>query len=485
MSKKLRYVALYLRKSREDTESREETLARHERILKDFCSRNNLIIKKVYREVVSGENLEDRPVAKQLLEDVENGLYDGVVVVELERLSRGNQIDQVEITETFKNSKTLIYTLNKTYDLASENEFDEDFFEFGLFMSRREYKSIKRRLVRGKKQAQKEGYYIGSALPYGFGKIREDRGYVLVPNEETPLVQMIFNKFVYENFSLADLRHYLENSGIKPRKSDIWNSVVLKNILKNKCYIGYINYNCRSKRTTECYLGKHNPIIDIETFNLAQEKLKLKSCKLKKGSELMNPLASIVKCGVCGSTMQKVNEHFRCMKPCGNILSYFDIVEKRVIEELKNELSNFNYFLDNYGEEIELKKKNQEQELELLNKELIKKDKMLNKACEMLEIGIYTKEKYLQRVNILEQEKNEIQANIRELEATNIDENIRIKKAIPILEKVLDEYWNLSAQEKNDLLKTIIDKIEYRKTTRNNRWNKDLDDLSLKIFLKI
>ena len=41
----------------------------------------------------------------------------------------------------------------------------------------------------------------------------------------------------------------------------------------------------------------------------------------------------------------------------------------------------------------------------------------------------------------------------------NLDENIRIKKAIPILEKVLDEYWNLSAQQKNDLLKTIIEKI--------------------------
>lgn len=485
MSKILRYVALYLRKSREDTESREETLARHERILRDFCSRNNLIIKEVYKEVVSGENLEDRPVARKLLEDVENGLFDGVVVIELERLSRGNQIDQVEITEIFKNSKTLIYTLNKTYDLASENEFDEDFFEFGLFMSRREYKSIKRRLVRGKKQAQKEGYYIGSALPYGFGKIREDRGYVLVPNEETPLVQMIFNKFVYEDYSLADLRHYLENSGIKPRKSDRWNSVVLKTILKNRCYIGYINYNCRSRRTIECYKGKHQPIIDINTFNLAQEKLQLKSCKLKKGTELMNPLASLVKCGVCGSTMQKVNEYFKCMKSCGNILSYFDIVENKLIQELKNELSNFNYFIENYGQEMELKRKNQEKELELLNKELIKRDNMMNKACEMLEIGIYTKEKYLSRVNILEQEKNEIWANIRELEATNIDDNIRIKKAIPILEKVLDEYWNLSAQQKNDLLKTIIEKVEYTKTTRNTRWNKDLDDLTLKIFLKI
>ena len=141
-------VALYLRKSRED-ESLEETLARHERMLLDYCKRNNLVIIDIFKEVVSGESLEARPQALKMLENVEAGMYDGVVVVELERLSRGNQIDQVEIAETFKRSGTKIYTLNKVYDLSSDNDFDEEFFEFGLFMSRREYKVIKRRLLQG------------------------------------------------------------------------------------------------------------------------------------------------------------------------------------------------------------------------------------------------------------------------------------------------------------------------------------------------
>lgn len=478
-------VALYLRKSREDTESREETLARHHRILVDYCERNNLEIVNVFKEVVSGENLVDRPVAREMLQEVEEGLYDGVVVIELERLSRGNQIDQVEITEIFKNSGTKIYTLNKVYDLSSDNEFDEDFFEFGLFMSRREYKSIKRRLIRGKKQAQKEGYYIGSSLPYGFNKIRDDRGYVLIPNEETPVVQLIFNKFVYDDYSLADIRHYLQSNGIKPQRADKWSSIVIKNILKNKCYLGYINYNSRSRRTQECYKGRHEPVIDIDTFNKAQEKLKLKSVKLKKGTELANSLASLFKCSVCGATMQKTTEYFRCINPCGNILSYFDIVEKKLIEELKNELSDFNYFIENYGEELDQKKKHLEQELELLKKELDKKNKMINKACEMLELGVYSKEKYLDRISIIEKEKDDIIANIEEIEAYKFDKNIRIKKAIPVLKNVLDEYWNLTPKQRNDILKTIIDKVEYTKTKRNNRWNKELDDLHLKIFLKI
>ena len=100
-------IALYLRKSREEEiETREETLARHERILEDYCTKNNLTIIKKYKEVVSGESIENRPQMQQLLQDVQAGLYDGVVVVELERLSRGNQIDQAEILEVFKKSKT-------------------------------------------------------------------------------------------------------------------------------------------------------------------------------------------------------------------------------------------------------------------------------------------------------------------------------------------------------------------------------------------
>ena len=165
----MKRVLLYLRKSRDDdNESKEETLARHERMLLDYCSRYDLSIEKIYREVVSGESIAARPQMQKLLEDVQSGDYHGVVVVELERLSRGNPIDQAEVLEIFKKSQTKIYTLNKIYDFSVDDDLDEEFFEFGLFMSRREYKVIKRRLLRGRKQAQKEGYFIGSITPLGF-----------------------------------------------------------------------------------------------------------------------------------------------------------------------------------------------------------------------------------------------------------------------------------------------------------------------------
>ena len=232
-------VALYLRKSRDDDEIKEETLARHEKMLLDYCERYNLNIVKIYKEVVSGESIANRPEMQRLLDDVAKGSYNGVVCVEIERLSRGNQIDQCEILEVFKASKTKIYTLNKIYDL-SKDEIDEEFFEFALFMSRREYKIINRRLQRGRMQAQNEGYYIGSILPYGFSKIKGDKGFILTPNDDSKVVELIFNKYL-EGVNVATIANYLNDNGVKPHRANKWTQQTIRNVLRNKVYIGLIN----------------------------------------------------------------------------------------------------------------------------------------------------------------------------------------------------------------------------------------------------
>ena len=73
---------VYLRKSRADAEAERrgegETLARHEAALTALAERLCIVISKIYREVVSGETIAARPVMRQLLGEVEQGLWDGV-----------------------------------------------------------------------------------------------------------------------------------------------------------------------------------------------------------------------------------------------------------------------------------------------------------------------------------------------------------------------------------------------------------------------
>jgi DNA invertase Pin-like site-specific DNA recombinase len=130
---------IYLRKSRADREAEArgdgDTLARHRTALLDLARRNNYAVAKIYEEVVSGETIAARPEMQRLLRDVESGDYAGVLVMWCERLARGNTRDQGIVAETFQYSGTKIITPSKIYD--PEDEADQEYFEFGLFMSRR------------------------------------------------------------------------------------------------------------------------------------------------------------------------------------------------------------------------------------------------------------------------------------------------------------------------------------------------------------
>ena len=86
---------------------------------------------------------------------------------------------------------------------------------------------------------------------------------------------------------------------------------------------------------------------------------------------------------------------------------------------------------------------------------------MLNRACEMLEEGIYTIDKFKERSACLERDISAIENKINEIKESPIEDDTRVKNSIPILEKVIEKYYSLGVKEKNLLLKSIIETIEY------------------------
>ena len=168
---------IYLRKSRQDLEAEArgegDTLARHRRTLTELAEARSLPVGAIYEEVVSGDTIAARPQMQRLLQEVEAGQWRGVIVMEIERLARGDSIDQGIVARAFKYSETRIITPFKTFD--PNNEYDEEYFEFGLFMSRREYKTIRRRLNAGVQAARREGKYTAGQPPFGYRKIKQRR----------------------------------------------------------------------------------------------------------------------------------------------------------------------------------------------------------------------------------------------------------------------------------------------------------------------
>ncbi len=167
-------VIMYLRKSRADDSAQQvcEVLAKHELQLQDYAVREfgkKISEEHICREVVSGETIDDRPVMKKVLHMLESQIYAGVLVIEPQRLSRGDLLDCGRVINTFRYTNTAVITPTKIYNLC--DEYDRRFFEMELMRGNDYLEYSKRIMNRGRMASVKQGNYIASVRPFGYNKI--------------------------------------------------------------------------------------------------------------------------------------------------------------------------------------------------------------------------------------------------------------------------------------------------------------------------
>lgn len=511
--------AIYLRKSRADRELevKEDVLKRHEAVLLDLAKKHNYPIGKIYKEVVSGETLAARPQMQQLLAEVEQGLWEGVLVVEVERLARGNSIDQGIVSQTFKLSNTLIITPTKIYNPS--NEFDEEYFEFGLFMSRREYKTINRRLSAGRLASCREGKYAGGTPPYGFDKekLKGQKGYKLVPiPKEVEIVKLIYNLYLSneDKTGLQGIANRLTDAGVPTRTGKPWTASQIKNILTNDVYIGKIHWqkNPEIKKSKDgniikirhqaehyhVFEGLHDAVIDTDTYNKVQDILNSKKkTPLNSALPMQNPFAGVLVCSICGKPLKRRpvdkrrpghSASYDCItRGCPTVGCPVDIVENKILKGIEEWLTKYKLGLAEHPQKDEV---NNSRQIATCNKKLETLQKQLGNTFTLLEQGIYDKETFLSRQTAL---KNEINETINLISRLETEDKVRKARAdynatlIPQLENMLEVWDSLpTAQDKNNLIKAIFHKIKYTKTVKGNRWNKDIvDDFEIELISKL
>ena len=516
----MQQYCLYLRKSRADIEAENkgeaETLARHERILLDLAGRMNLSVTQIYREVVSGETISARPVVQQLLQEVEQSIWTGVLVVEVERLARGDTIDQGIVARAFKMGEAKIITPVKVYD--PNNEFDEEYFEFGLFMSRREYKTINRRIQRGRVASAKEGKAIISTPPYGYDKVRisGDKGYTLAPNENEARVVTLIYDLYNQGLGMTVIANKLDEMQIKPRNSEFWSKATISDILKNPVYIGKIRWSFytikkanvdgeivkkRVRNNDYIYVdGLHPAITTQKEFDNAARLRTENTFKcINKDLSLKNPLSGVVYCRKCGSLMTRLgaNHHVRydtikCLnKYCDNVSAPLSLVEAKVIEALKDWLKDYKLKVKRSSANADIKNRIalSNEALKNLRDEAKKIEKQISQTYDLVESGVYSVEVFTQRSKALAERRESILESI-----SGTEEELRYEKklitikenAIPLIKDILGKYSIIdSAQIKNQLLKRIILRADYIKTEQNRRGNAYNENFALDIFPKL
>ena len=508
---------MYLRKSRQDdpNETVEEVLEKHETILQEWAEREigyKIPEENIYRDVISGESIADREEIKKVLARLEDPAVAGVLVVEPSRLSRGDLADCAKIIDSFRFSKSIIATPYMIYDL--ENKMERKFFQDELLRSNEFLEYTKSILWRGRVAAVKRGCFINHVPPYGYKRIKIGKDHTLeIIEEQAEVVRLAFSLYVKENLTPYRIAGRLNKMGIPAPKGGEWTRDTMHSILRNEHYAGYVAFNKYKETqmlengeviTRRIYQpeeewiiaeGKHKEIIDRETWEQAKS-LVARNPRLNSKRELINPLAGILVCKGCGRAMKygvykKTFDRYTCKsKPlCYKSVKTDAMLDAVIVALEEAELPA-----------LELKAQNGDGNAHNIQRKLIAKlEKQMedyreqeDRQFELLETNKnYTQEVFDRRNAELRQKMEDCKAAIYKAKST-LPESVDYSERVSALKSAIDILKDnaATADEKNKVLKAIIDKIEYSGQPSDpspSRWQNrtDQDPFEIAVTLRL
>lgn len=508
-------VLIYLRKSRTDdpTQTVEEVLAKHEIELQEYAERElggRVPEENIYREVISGESIDARVEVKQVLSRVEDPNIKAVLVVDPQRLSRGDLGDCDRLIKALHLSHTKVLTPRGDFNL--DNKRERKFFQDELLRGRDYYEYTREILYAGRVRAVKRGCFIAQWAPYGYKKIKIGKDHTLeIIEDQAEVVRQIFQWYGEEGMTPRQIAISLNTMGIPGPKGTPWAKETIRNIVDNEHYLGLVYFN-KSKQTPvmengEVRLrvlrqpeeemiiaeGKHKAIITREIWDKAQNRIAGNPC-LNQDYGLKSPLATLLICTGCGRTMKRqpykhATHRYKCTrepKQC---------YKSAKADELEDALL---YALENVKlPELEAKLKSddgdarkiQQKRLEKLEREMQELRDREEEQYDLLESRVYDRQTFERRNARLREQMEKCQKDIDKTRQTlpkNIDFGERIVKLKMAIEALRDP--EMPIPSKNRLLRAIIDRIEYTSSppvmpTKGMKQN--INDFTLEIFLRL
>ena len=437
-----KFAAIYIRVSTDAQREEGYSIDAQKEMLTAYCVSRGIKKYKYYIDGgFSGSNI-NRPELKQLIDDINEGMISCVLVYKLDRLSRSQKDTLYLIEDIFNPNGVDFVSLNESMDTSTP---------LGRLMlgilsafAQLERENIRERTSMGMKERIKNGYWMGGGrVPFGYDY--DQSAGVLVPNKDSETVRRIFSLYL-EGYSTAVISRIL----------GISNERLTRQILSRKTYTGYIVYK------GEEYLGRHTPIIDMDTFLQVQSMREFRSGK--KINTSAHLLSGFVVCGGCGTKMRyqkwgksgykivcyshdKSKAHIAKADNCNN----FGIWAEELEEIVKEDLFSFGL-----GETT----KNSGNSDELEDVLLISKEKLTEKLKKLY--NLYSEsdnDVLLETIKELEAKVKEINKEIKNAkrEKSLLLKRNDIKKQL----KTLRESWEyMTFRERRNIIESCVLKIE-------------------------
>jgi len=354
---KIKYV-LYARKSTESEERQVLSIDSQVKEMLELAEREKLDIVEIRRESHSAKESGQRPVYKEILEDVRRGRFNGILTWAPDRLSR-NAGDLGSIVDLM--DQQLLMEI-RTYGQQFKNSPNEKFLLMILCSQAKlenDNKSVN--VKRGLRTRVEMGLWPGPA-PTGYMKEkRMDRKCeTLLDPERAPIIKKMFEKVAYEHWSGRKIYNWLKfdlNLRTAAGKKHLSLGNIYK-ILDNTFYYGVFEY---PRKSGNWYTGKHEPIVTKELFDLVQSQIKSNVLRIENKEFAF---IKMMTCGLCGSGIS-ADEKFKKLKN-GSVARYvyYGCTKARGVDckcgytEEKEILKQFNELIEKINlNEIEVKEK--------------------------------------------------------------------------------------------------------------------------------
>jgi len=511
-------VAKYIRLSREDGDDRESESVENQRdIIDNYIQEHEELIEagEYVDDGYTGTNF-NRPGFQKMLKDIEEEKIDCIITKDLSRFGR-DHIDTGYYLERYLPTNNIRYiAIGDNVDTLKADGLQ--FLTFKLSFNDYYAQDISNKIKSVKQRKIEKGEYQAGIPPYGYKKDIGKKNHLIPDEYSSKIVKEIFDMYAKKGMSTIKIANelnereieppavylkipkYMKRKSVNPNGKYVWLRAQIGKILRNEVYLGSVVgrkfqkvshkiVKVRSTKKEEHIIleNMHEPIIDIETWNKAQDKLNgYTKTRERKYDHI---LKGLVYCGECGNkaTLRCREEkrkngnvwratYFICSKrnnysalcDCKQISA--NLIEEVVIGKIKEETKKIKFSEDeikkiyNKAEQEAnstnnlYKIKLQEMQMQLKkvesNIEEIYQDK-INKTIQVEDFKIIYLKKQKEREKIVK-EINKIENELKK--TSNMQSEVDLKEIRQIAEDLLN------MKEPNKIiLQELIKKIEFNK----------------------